>query len=168
MIFVTVGTHEQPFDRLLIEIDRLASEKVIDEKIFIQSGYSAYKPKACDYKPFLGFNEMKEKMESARLIITHCGSSTMMQALQLGKPPIVVPRQKRYHEHVDDHQVLFAGYLKEKEKIIVVTDIRELGSNILGYDSMIPKQTGTNSMRRFQDEADHFARRLDEAIQRLF
>ena len=137
MIFVTVGTHEQPFDRLLIEIDRLASDKVIDEKMFIQSGYSAYKPIACDYKPFLGFDEMMQKMASARVIITHCGSSTIMQAIQLGKLPIVVPRQKIYKEHVDDHQVLFARYLKEKEKVIVVTDIRDLEISVLSYDSII-------------------------------
>jgi len=168
MIFVTVGTHEQPFDRLLIEIDRLASDKVIDEKMFIQSGYSAYKPIACDYKPFLGFDEMMQKMASARVIITHCGSSTIMQAIQLGKLPIVVPRQKIYKEHVDDHQVLFARYLKEKEKVIVVTDIRDLEISVLSYDSIISKQAGTFSTSHFQEDAECFARRLDEAIQGLF
>ena len=31
MIFVTVGTHEQPFDRLLTEIDRLKENGTIQE-----------------------------------------------------------------------------------------------------------------------------------------
>ena len=32
MIFVTVGTHEQPFNRLIEEIDRLKQEGVITEE----------------------------------------------------------------------------------------------------------------------------------------
>ena len=29
MIFVTVGTHEQQFDRLLVQIDKLKENKII-------------------------------------------------------------------------------------------------------------------------------------------
>ena len=36
MIFVTVGTHEQPFDRLVEEIDRLKQANIIDEDVVIQ------------------------------------------------------------------------------------------------------------------------------------
>ena len=39
MIFVTVGTHEQPFDRLVKCVDELVAEKIIKEKVVIQKGY---------------------------------------------------------------------------------------------------------------------------------
>ena len=47
MIFVTVGTHEQPFDRLLLKIDELKKQQVIKEDTFIQTGFSTNKPKNC-------------------------------------------------------------------------------------------------------------------------
>ena len=45
MIFVTVGTHEQPFDRLVKAIDELKRDQLITDDIFIQTGYSTYSPK---------------------------------------------------------------------------------------------------------------------------
>ena len=47
MIFVTVGTHEQQFDRLIKEVDRLKKENLIQDEVFIQTGYSNYIPKYC-------------------------------------------------------------------------------------------------------------------------
>ena len=45
MIFVTVGTHEQPFDRLVKYMDGWAAEH--DEKVIIQTGFSTYEPEHC-------------------------------------------------------------------------------------------------------------------------
>ena len=42
MIFITVGTHEQPFDRLLKIIDKMVESGKIDEKVIIQKGYTDY------------------------------------------------------------------------------------------------------------------------------
>ncbi|HEM4221640.1 TPA: multidrug MFS transporter, partial [Streptococcus suis] len=38
MIFVTVGTHEQQFNRLIKEIDLLKKNGSITDEIFIQTG----------------------------------------------------------------------------------------------------------------------------------
>ena len=40
MIFVTVGTHEQPFNRLVQKIDELKRDGVITEDVVIQTGFS--------------------------------------------------------------------------------------------------------------------------------
>ena len=45
MIFVTVGTHEQPFNRLIEEIDKLKGDGIIKEEVIIQKGFSNYEPK---------------------------------------------------------------------------------------------------------------------------
>lgn len=39
MIFVTVGTHEQQFDRLVRCVDRLKAEGKITEEVMIQTGF---------------------------------------------------------------------------------------------------------------------------------
>ena len=38
MIFVTVGTHEQPFDRLICRVDELVESGAIREEVYIQTG----------------------------------------------------------------------------------------------------------------------------------
>ena len=48
---------------------------------------------------------MNELVEKARIVITHGGPSSFLMVLQKGKIPIVVPRQKQFDEHVNDHQV---------------------------------------------------------------
>ena len=58
MIFFTVGTHEQQFNRVIKILDKLKSKKIINDKIFIQTGYSDYIPQFCDYKKFLSQEEM--------------------------------------------------------------------------------------------------------------
>ena len=37
MIFVTVGTHEQPFNRLIQKIDELKKDSIINEDVIIQT-----------------------------------------------------------------------------------------------------------------------------------
>ena len=134
MIFVTVGTHEQQFDLLVRCVDRLKEEGKITEEVMIQTGFSSYEPKACRWSKLCSYQEMNEYMDQARIVITHGGPSSIMMALQRGKIPIVVPRQKQYEEHVNDHQVEFSRFIEEKQKnIIVVEEIDTLEKVITSY-----------------------------------
>ena len=145
MIFVTVGTHEQPFNRLIKEVDRLVETSVIKDDVFIQTGYSTYEPQFCKWSSLISFDKMNELMETSDIIITHGGPATFMSAIANGKKPIVVPRQEKYDEHVNDHQVDFAQQVKERyNSIEVVTDISELG-NYLNQDLKIDGNESSNN-----------------------
>jgi UDP-N-acetylglucosamine transferase subunit ALG13 len=50
-------------------------------------------------------------MAEAAVVVCHGGPGTILGARHLGAVPIVVPRQHRLGEHVDDHQVAFARRL---------------------------------------------------------
>lgn len=91
MIFVTVGTHEQPFNRLVEYMDNWSRNH--DEKVVIQTGYSTYEPKYCEWKKLYSYQEMIKKVEEARIVITHGGPSSFIMPLQIGKTPLVVPRK---------------------------------------------------------------------------
>ena len=132
MIFVTVGTHEQQMNRLIKEIDRLA--EINNYNVYIQSGYSDYKPMHCKYKDLIPYQEMNSYMEKSDIIITHGGPGSILSALQFNKIPIVVPRQNKFGEHVDDHQVKFTERLSAIGKIIMVKEIDELERCIEKYD----------------------------------
>ena len=105
MIFVTVGTHEQQFDRLVRCVDRLKAEGKITEEVMIQTGFSSYEPKVCKWSKLCSYQEMNEYMDQARIVITHGGPSSIMMALQRGKIPIVVPRQKRYEDYMLTNEI---------------------------------------------------------------
>ena len=145
MIFVTVGTHEQPFNRLIKEVDRLVETSVIKDDVFIQTGYSTYEPQFCKWSSLISFDKMNELMETSDIIITHGGPATFMSAIANGKKPIVVPRQEKYDEHVNDHQVDFAQQVKEKyNSIEVVTEISKL-RNYLNQDLKIDGNESSNN-----------------------
>ena len=128
MIFVTVGTQKFPFDRLLKKIDLLIEQKVITETVVAQTGYSLYKPKYYTGKEYMEENEIGEYLRKARLVIIHGGTGGIIEAVTLGKKVIAVPRQKRYKEHVDDHQIEIIRQFSEKEIILGVQSVDEIES----------------------------------------
>ena len=147
MIFVTVGTHEQPFNRLIEEMDRLVSTGDIQEEVIIQTGFSTYEPKFCKWQKLFSYQEMIQNVAQARIVITHGGPSSFIMPLQIGKTPIVVPRQKKYGEHVNDHQVEFCRAVAERQgNIVVVEDIRKLGKTISNYEEIVREMT--NGLQR--------------------
>lgn len=138
MIFVTVGTHEQPFNRLVECVDKLKRDGVIEEEVIIQTGYSTYEPEFCTWKALFPFQEMTRIVEEARIVITHGGPSSFIMPLQVGKTPIVVPRKYELGEHVNDHQVSFSKAMAERlGTIYVVEDVEKLGETIKNYDVII-------------------------------
>lgn len=138
MIFVTVGTHEQQFNRLIMEVDYLKERKLIQEEVFIQTGFSDYEPRYCQWKKFITNIEMNDYIEKARIVITHGGPSSFMSVLKIKKTPIVVPRLSKYEEHVNDHQSDFVKKVVDKYKnIIMVEDINNLLNVIENYEDVI-------------------------------
>ena len=136
MIFVTVGTHEQQFDRLVKEIDRLKGNNFITEDVIIQTGYSDYVPKYCEAIKFLKFEEMKRFLAEARIVITHGGPASFLSVLELKKTPIVVPRKLEFEEHVNNHQLDFSLKIMSRGyDILVVEHIEDLWNKINGFSS---------------------------------
>ena len=49
MIFVTVGTHEQQFNRLVECVDQMKQKGLLEDEVIIQTGFSTYEPKCCTW-----------------------------------------------------------------------------------------------------------------------
>ncbi len=131
MIFVTVGTHEQQFDRLVKAVDDLKANGTIDEPVFIQTGYSTYEPAHCEHSAFVPFRQMKEHMAEADVVVTHGGPSSFIEAMAAGKVPVVVPRRGDLGEHVNDHQADFVRIVAERQGgIVPVYDVAGLAPAI--------------------------------------
>lgn len=163
MIFVTVGTHEQPFDRLVEYMDRWAAEH--DEKVIIQSGYSTYEPRNAEGVLFFPYQRMVELVDKARIVITHGGPSSFIMALQIGKTPIVVPRKYQYNEHVNDHQVSFCREVEKRMgTIIVVENVEELETVIENYDQVQKKVQDTSNNKKFCERLEGIVDQMFERV----
>lgn len=164
MIFVTVGTHEQPFDRLVSMIDALKGKGVIDEDVIIQTGYSTYEPKHCTWSKLLPYSDMVKNVKDARIVITHGGPSSFIMPLQEGKIPVVVPRQEKYGEHVNDHQLTFCQEVQQRQKnILVVQDTDQLEDAIANYDEKVAQLSGG-----YTSNNETFNRNFCELLKDLF
>ncbi|NOY06479.1 MAG: multidrug MFS transporter, partial [Chlorobi bacterium] len=119
MIFVSVGTHEVPFTRLLDAVTRLAVNS--EEEFIVQHGYAPPPDMEGLLQPFFPFKEMVSYIRKSRVYICHAGSGSTMLALHEGRIPVVVPRRPDLGEHVDDHQLRFAYDLADR--VIPVFDV---------------------------------------------
>ena len=163
MIFVTVGTHEQPFNRLVKAVDELKRDGVITEDVIIQTGFSTYEPQYCQWSKLIPYQQMVKNVADARIVITHGGPASFIMPLQIGKTPIVVPRQYQFGEHVNDHQVEFARNVSERMgTIIPVEDINKLGDVIRDYDQIVAGMGHGMSSNN-----EEFCRKLNEIIENI-
>ena len=156
MILATVGTHEDPFNRLLLALNALVESGAIDEPVICQSGYCTAVAPLIECHKQLPFDTLQAYMADARIIITHGGPASIMQALAHGVIPIVVPRQAEFGEHVDNHQCRFAE--KMSERVLVVIDIADLAESIAKYDQRVAKLPATDAG---PERAKIFAGKLD-------
>jgi UDP-N-acetylglucosamine transferase subunit ALG13 len=122
VIFVTVGTHHQPFARLLAALGPLVA---LDELV-VQHGAAPVPDGAAVAAPYLSFAQTVAYVERASTVVTHAGVGSFLVARRAGHVPVMVPRLHRLGEHVDDHQVSFARALDERGDAIAVLDVARL------------------------------------------
>lgn len=132
MIFVTVGNSSWDFSRLIKYMDEVA--KTTSEEIIIQTGLSSYKPSFATYFDFATKEKINDLHERARIVISHAGIGSILTAIDMKKPVVLVPRRKALNEMVDDHQVEIATALES-----------EIGVNIAWEVSDIYKFINTNN-----------------------
>lgn len=136
MIFVTVGT-QLPFDRMIRAIDEWAAGRRGHAgagngdggggaEVFAQIGPSAYRPRHIGWTQFLGADACREKTRAARLIVAHAGMGSIITALELGKPILVMPRRMALGEQRNDHQLATVEQLVAQRKVTAAYDEREL------------------------------------------
>jgi UDP-N-acetylglucosamine transferase subunit ALG13 len=127
VVFVTVGNATQQFRRLLDVVNRVAEAGAFEsEKVFIQAGHNPeFQSGCCEVQQFISMDEFERLMGSATLIICH-GGCTQLNAVRLGKVPVVMPRREKYREHVNDHQLQLVRALAAEKKIVAAYEPEDL------------------------------------------
>jgi UDP-N-acetylglucosamine transferase subunit ALG13 len=134
MIFVSVGTHEAPFDRMLQTVFDLG----LDEEQVVQYGPSAVRSdRATTQVEYLDFDEVVRNIREARAVVMHAGVGSVMISLANGKRPIVMARRAEFGEHVDDHQLELARRMHASGLATHVDDADALAA-ALAADAQAP------------------------------
>lgn len=143
MIFVTVGT-QLPFDRLMQGMDMWA-EAHPDTEIFAQTselGADNYTPRHYAHAPRVSPTEFDRRCAEAQVIVAHAGTGSLIGAMTLGKPILVMPRRAEFREHRNDHQLATVDRFGSREGVHVATTPEEVGpalDRILAQPDSAPK-----------------------------
>ncbi len=126
MIFVATGNY-MGFPRLVKAIDELKARGVIADEVLMQIGNTP-DPNSphCKTVRFLPRIEFERTIQEAMVVVSHGGAGTLIDAFKAGKTPVVVPRRKKYGEHVDDHQLEVAEALGREGRVIVAREVEDL------------------------------------------
>ena len=130
MIFVTVGNALQSFERLVRSVDEAIGRGDISSEVFVQRGCTSFQPRHAQSVEFLDGEAFQHQIRTAQVVVSHAGVGTILQCLRAAKVPVLVPRQKVYHEIVDDHQIEICEALERDKRVVYVRDLADLAHTI--------------------------------------
>ena len=145
MIFVSLGTNDKSFKRLLDKIDKEISLGNIKDKVIVQSGYTKYESKNMDIIDLMPMDVFNKNISECDILITHGGVGTILDGLKLGKKIIAFPRLAKYQEHVNDHQLQIIQTFDSQGFIKGIKDISELEEAIKEIKDFEPQEFVSNT-----------------------
>ena len=158
MIFVTLGTQDKPFNRLLEEIERLIGEGIINDEVVAQIGSTAFDSKKMKCVEYMNKDVFEKAIKNCRYLITHGGVGSIIQGLNHNKKVIAVARLSRYGEHENDHQVEIINQFVKDNYILGCLEVKELAGQIQRLGDFCPDHYHSNN--------DHFVKLVRSLIER--
>ena len=158
MIFVTLGTQDKSFKRLLEAIDKQINNKTIKEEVIVQAGYTKYKSKNMKIFDLVAANEFDNYMKKADIVITHGGAGSILTALKYNKKVIKELTKEGYIlelENFDELNIVIDRIKEFKPKkfvsntnniIKIINKYIEEDNNISWLNKIINKFKNVNMM----------------------
>jgi UDP-N-acetylglucosamine--N-acetylmuramyl-(pentapeptide) pyrophosphoryl-undecaprenol N-acetylglucosamine transferase len=110
-IVVTVGGVGRSFPEM---VEQLAGIMPTDAEVVWQTGETPVMHLGLRARPFMPGAELTAAMREADVVIAHAGCGSALDALNAGRCPILIPRDRKRGGLVDDHQVELARWLAER------------------------------------------------------
>lgn len=104
MIFVTLGTQDKPFYRLLEIIQKEIKKGNIKDKVVVQAGCTKFVSDDMEIFDLIPMDDFSKMISECDLLITHGGVGSIIDGLKKGKKIIAGARLAKFGEHVNDHQ----------------------------------------------------------------
>lgn len=106
MIFLSVGNNKQSFKRFFKKFEDIYN-KIPKEKpkVICQIGHTDYRNQEFKIIKFTEKKLFNQLVRKSDLFISHAGAGSVIDSINNKKIPVLLPREKKYNEHVDNHQV---------------------------------------------------------------
>ena len=157
MIFVTLGTQDKDFSRLLKAIDKEIEKGTIKEKVIVQAGHTKYESKNMEIFDLIPTDEFNEIIEKCDLIITHGGVGNILSAIKKNKPVIAAARLKKFKEHTNDHQKQIIGEFTKQGYILELRDFGKVGKMI--------EKAKTFKAKKFKSNTKNMIKLIEDYIE---
>ena len=157
MIFLTVGTQDKPFTRIIQAVEQAVIDGKITDEVIVQAGNTKYESKVLNVLNYVPFDEFNNYLLKADIIITHGGVGSILNALKLKKKVIAVPRLEKYGEHINDHQLQVIKKMTEQGYILSTEDENKIAEKIKEAQSFEVKEYNSNTenfIQRFKQVLD--------------
>jgi UDP-N-acetylglucosamine--N-acetylmuramyl-(pentapeptide) pyrophosphoryl-undecaprenol N-acetylglucosamine transferase len=118
--FISVGSHHEPFTRLLDAVDDAFADGVLPLPATAQVGPGQLSSPGVDQHARFRPADFAEAMERHAVIVCHGGAGVIATALRGDKVPLVFTRRRELNEHVDDHQVQLVRKLQQLGLIVAI------------------------------------------------
>ncbi len=145
MIFVTVGTQDVNFDRLLKEVEKQIKKGNIKDEVVVQSGNSNFTSKLMKVEKFYLPEEFNKLIRMSSLVITHGGVGSIIDAINKKKTVIAVPRLKKYKEATNDHQLQIIKEFSNMGYIIPLINLKDFPNALKDAEIFKPKKYKSNT-----------------------
>lgn len=145
MIFVTLGTQDKTFERLLIAIDKAIEKGEITDRVVVQAGNTKYESKNMEIFDLISPDEFNKLVDECDLLITHGGTGSILSAVKKGKKVIAAARLKKYKEHVNDHQKQIIKEFEKEGYLVELKDFNQVGKTIKKAQKFKPKKFRSNT-----------------------
>lgn len=122
LIFVSLGTQDKSFERLLKILDKEIAKGFLKEEVIVQAGYTEYKSKNMKIFDYVPKEKFEEYIKNCDLLITHGGVGSIFTGLKNKKKVLVIPRLAKYKEQHNDHQLEITEEFTKKGYILSFND----------------------------------------------
>ena len=123
-VFLTVGT-QLPFDRLVKGVDAWAAANP-EAEIFGQIAEGGWQPRHFRAVAFVEPAEIDARMRTADVLVAHAGMGTIIKALSLGKPLVLMGRKAALGEQRNDHQLATVRQFATRPGIAAAEDTADV------------------------------------------
>ncbi len=145
LIFVTLGTQDKSFARLLEAIQKQIDLGNIKEKVVVQAGHTKYESKEMEIFDLIDSDSFGDYMQKCDLLITHGGVGSITTGLRNNKKVIAAPRLKKYKEHTNDHQLQIIEAFSRQGYILALYDFDKLDEVLNKAKTFKPKKYQSNT-----------------------
>ena len=127
-IMCILGNDRHKFRRL-VELSARVAEAT-NKSLIVQAGHNKYDLKNGEQFAFSEKNVFMELINKSCYVVSHCGSGSLRRILRSEKKSIILPRLRKYDEHIDDHQIQIAEEYSKYRRCYLPDDYCQIEINL--------------------------------------